>query len=77
MAIRVYLEDAAAFDPEATAAMSKAFIEVCNALRIFNGDERGREVIAIQNIELARLGVLDAATLRDRVLLESRAGDPL
>jgi len=77
MAIRVYLEDAAAFDPEATAAMSKAFIEVCNALRIFNGDKRGREAIAIRIIELARSGALDAAALRDRVLLESRAGDLL
>ena len=73
MAIRVYLEDAAAFDAEATAAMSKAFTETCNALQIFNGDARGREAVAVRIIELARAGVIDAAALRDRVLLESKA----
>ena len=71
MAIRVYLEDAAAFDAEATAAMSNAFTEACNALQI-NGDSRGREAVAVRIIELARSGVVDAAALRDRVLMEAR-----
>ena len=73
MAIRAYLEDAAAFDDQATAAMSKAFMEACNALQIFNGDERGREAVAVRIIELARSGVIDSAALRERVLLETKA----
>ena len=73
MVIRVYLDDAAAFDDQATAAMSRAFTETCNALQIFNGDERGREAIAVRIIELARSGVIDSAALRERVLLETKA----
>ena len=63
MAIRVYLDDSAAFDDQATG----------NALQIFNGDERGREAIAVRIIELARSGVIDSAALRERVLLETKA----
>ena len=73
MAIRVYLDDSAAFDDQATAAMFRAFTETCNALQIFNGDERGREAIAVRIIELARSGVIDSAALRERVLLETKA----
>jgi hypothetical protein len=53
--------------------MSKAFEEACAALHVFAGDQRGREVIATRIIDLARNGVIDAAALRDRVMLESRS----
>jgi hypothetical protein len=66
-------EDAAAFDAEAVQAMGKAFTESCNALQIFQGDQRGREAVAVRIIELARSGVLDATVLRDRVVSEGHA----
>ena len=72
--MRPYIEDAAAFDPVAIAAMSQAFADTCDALKIFAGDERGREVIAVRIIELARRGMVDAGALRDRVLTEARSG---
>jgi hypothetical protein len=44
--IRPYLADKAAFGPDTIAAMSKAFEEACIALRVFAGDEKGREIVA-------------------------------
>jgi hypothetical protein len=73
MPIRPHLDDVTAFEPHAIEAMSKAFEEACIALHVFAGDERGRETIATRIIDLARTGVIDAAALRDRVLMESRA----
>ena len=70
--IHSLLERQAAFEPEAICEMSQAFHEVCNALRIFAGDEHGRQVIAGRIIDLASTGVIDAATLRERVLREAR-----
>jgi hypothetical protein len=69
---RPYMEGAAAFDPEALDAMSRAFSQTCNALQIFAGDAHGREVIATRIVELARRGLLDANALRDRVVMEAR-----
>lgn len=71
--VRSYFEDAAAFEPEAIAAMSRAFEEACTMLQVIHGDRRGREIIATRIIDLAREGPIDAVALRDRVLLEARA----
>jgi hypothetical protein len=65
-------DEAAAFCPEEITAMSKAFEEACSALRVFDGDARGREIVATRIIDLARGGVIEANALRDRVLLEAR-----
>jgi hypothetical protein len=70
--MRRYLEQAAAFDPGEIATMSKAFEEACNALHVFHGDARGREIIATRIVDLARGGVVGADALRDRVLLEAK-----
>ena len=60
------------FEPEALSEMSRALQETCIALKIFAGDEHGRQVIATRIIDLAGAGVLDAEALRDRVLSEAR-----
>lgn len=73
MPIRAYLQDVAAFDPEAIGVMSQAFESACAALRIAPTQTRERTIIATRIIDLARSGVIDARALRDRVLLESRA----
>ncbi len=67
-----HLEGQTAFEPEAIREMSQAFQDACNALRIFAGDERGRQVIATRIIDLASIGMIDAKALRDRVLREAR-----
>ena len=72
--IHNYIEEAAVFDADATAAMGQAFADICSALQVSPEDTRGREIIAIRVLDLARSGVVDAAALRDRVLQESRAG---
>jgi len=72
MPIRSYLQDHHAFQPDEIDAMSRALEQACNALNI-NGDARDRETVATRIIDLARNGVLDATTLRDRVLAETRA----
>jgi hypothetical protein len=75
MPIRKHLTDQAAFGPAAIKAMSKAFEEACNALRVFAGDEKGREIIATRIIDLGRGGLIDAAALRDRVIDEARLSE--
>ena len=72
MPIRRYLEDPAAFGPEAIEAMSKALEEACQALQI-DGQVKDREVIATRIIDLARNGVADAKALSERVIKETRA----
>ena len=72
MPIRVHLSDACAFEPEAIQAMSTAFELSCADLEVFAGDERGREIIAMRIIDLARDGVIDAAALHKRVVAEAR-----
>jgi len=68
-----HLDGQTTFEPDALRVMSQAFDEACNALQIFAGDEHGRRVIATRIIDLAGGGVIDAAALRDRVVLEARA----
>ena len=76
MPIRGYVEDHAAFDPEAIRIMSQAFEEVCAALQIADTDDRERAIVAARIIDLARSGVLDAQALRERLLLEARSLPP-
>ena len=75
MPIRKHLTDKTAFGPAAIEAMSKAFEEACIALQVYAGDEKGREIIAIRIIDLARGGLVDAAALRDRVVAEARMSE--
>ena len=70
--MQAYIEDSGAFDPEVVSAMSKAFADTCNALKIFAGDQRGREVVATRIIEIARSGVVDPAAIHSRVMAEAR-----
>jgi hypothetical protein len=65
------IESDSAFGPEAVEAMARAFEEACAALRVFAGDENGRQIVATRIIDLARFGELNAATLRDRVIHEA------
>ena len=64
---------AGVFGPHDLEAMSLAYEEVCEALRI-NGDAGARQTIAVRIVELARSGQLSPAVLRDRVLAEANAG---
>ena len=66
------LQERSAFDPEAIHVMSRAFDEVCAALRI-STDDRGRTAVAVRIIEHARRGEFNADRLRDRVLRESNS----
>jgi putative hemolysin len=68
----------AAFEPEATQAMSDAFDEVCAHLGVRDKSTREREVIASRIINLAQQGERDAGRLRDRLLHEAGfAGEPV
>jgi hypothetical protein len=71
MPIRNYLEENAAFAPEAITAMSTALERACNELRIF-GDKHGRQVLAVRIIDLARSGIVDADELAGRVIAEGK-----
>ena len=55
--------------------MSKAFEGACIALRMYAGDEKGREIIATRIIDLARHGLIDPTALRDRVIAEARLSE--
>jgi hypothetical protein len=68
MPIRKHLTDKIVFGPAAIEAMSKAFEEACNALRVFAGDEKGREIVATRIIDLAR-------AIRNRVVAEARLSE--
>lgn len=72
MPIRRYLEDNAAFEPDAIEAMSEALERACAALHV-NGQLRDRAVIAARIIDLARNGVIDAKALSERVVAETKA----
>jgi len=76
MPIRGYVEDHAAFDPEAIRIMSRVFEEVCSTLQIADTENRERAIIAARIIDLARSGVIDAEVLRERLLLEARSLPP-
>ena len=75
MPIRKHLIDKPAFSPETIAAMSKAFDGACIALRVYAGDEKGREIIATRIIDLARNGLIDPTALRDGVIAEARLSE--
>jgi hypothetical protein len=72
MPIRSYLQDHAAFEPEAISAMSLALEDACNALHI-DGQIHDRETVATRIIDLARAGVIDAKALSNRVVAEVKA----
>ena len=72
MPIGSYLEDRSAFSPEEIKVMSKALEEACAALQVA-GQGTDREIIALRIIELARKGVIDATTLRNRVVEAMRS----
>ena len=71
--ILLFQRDQSAFAPESVQAMSVAFDEVCQALRL-NNDFSAKETIAVRIIDLAREGEHDANHLRDRVLREANGG---
>jgi hypothetical protein len=62
-----------AFEPEHVTAMADALYDVCEALKIPEERAYERDVIAERIIDLAGEGILDAATLRDRILAEARS----
>jgi hypothetical protein len=69
-----FLKDHTVFEPEVTSAMSRAFDEVCCALKLPAAATREREAVATRIIELARRGERDSVELRERVLREAGAG---
>ena len=68
-----YIKDQSSFAPNEISAMAEAFAATCNDLHVFAGDQHGREVIAGRIIDLARAGIKDPVTLRQRVVRESRS----
>ena len=70
--IMKYISGQTVFEPEVAEAMGQAFDAACSRLHVFNGDERGRQIIATRIIDLAHAGVTDAQALRDRILQEAR-----
>ena len=71
MPTQSHLNNEAAFDADTTNAMGRAFEDACSALQVPAYDTRGRLAIAARIIDLARAGVTDASTLRNRVLTEA------
>ena len=71
MAVILHFADHNGFEPGEIAAMSQALEEACTALQVRAGDHRTREIVATRIVDLARTGVIDARSLRDRVLLEA------
>jgi hypothetical protein len=55
--------------------MSEAFEEACNALQVFAGDEKSREIVATRIIDLARYGLPDPKALLNRVVAEARLSE--
>src|SRR5690242_1887522 len=72
MPIRPHLPETTTFEPETIATMSRAFEEACAALRVSAGDTHGRAIVATRIIDLARIGIVDADALRERILSEAR-----
>jgi hypothetical protein len=71
MPTQPHLNNGAAFDADATNAMGSAFEDACSALQVPAYDIRGRLAIAARIVDLARAGVTDAGTLRNRVVKEA------
>ncbi len=76
-AILPFLKDQSVFEPEQTHAMSIAFDEVCQALKLSDTAVRERETVAVRIIEWARRGERDPARLRERVLRDAGAASPV
>ena len=74
MTMHTYLPRTNAFDPEALLTMSVAFELACADLQVFEGDERGREIIAKRIIDLARQGIMCPAALHHCVLADHPLG---
>jgi hypothetical protein len=72
MPIRRYLHDQSGFDQSQIDILSRALEAACKALHI-NGEMHDREVVAARIIDLARDGVIDAKTLSERVVAETKA----
>jgi len=60
------------FEPEMVQVIAQAYEECCLMLRVFAGDEQGKQVIATRVLELARTGVTDPALLRNLTLRQLR-----
>lgn len=67
-------EEQSVFKPPAIDTMARAFNEACNDLKVFAADQRGREIIAVRIIDLARQGLSDPEVLRDCVVNEKARG---
>ena len=66
------VEEFNGFDQEAIEAMHQAYRQASIALQVFAGDEEGKRAIAARVVDLARTGVTDPRSLRDRILFETR-----
>ena len=62
------LARSSAFDPEIIRVMAGAYEQVLDALHVADRNDPLTEVIAKEIIKTARLGVSDAAEIRQRVL---------
>jgi hypothetical protein len=67
-ALRPFLKNEAAFDPETVQAMSAAFDDVCKALRLKLSETKGREAVAKKIIELVRQGERNPTLLSHKIL---------
>jgi hypothetical protein len=72
-----FLKDQSVFEPELTRAMSIAFDEVCQALKLADTAVRERETVAVRIIEWARRGERDPARLCERVLRDAGEASPV
>jgi hypothetical protein len=68
-----FLRNDTVFEPEATQAMSMAFDEVCQALKLPDSAMREREAVASRIIELARRGERDPQRLSATVQRDAGA----
>ena len=57
-----------AFEPEAIAAMTRAYTDVCRELGLNDSDRPGANAVAKKVIEFAQRGDRDPVRLRDHVL---------
>lgn len=56
--------------------MSAAFEEICTSLGLAQRDDPLREFVAHEVIETARMGIIDAAGIRDHVLETFQGYEP-
>jgi hypothetical protein len=61
------------FDPDTIHTMGRALHQICASLQIATPPDR--EIIATRIIDLARSGVRDAETFRNRVLTEAKTAE--